>query len=179
MVVGMKKNKNKGKDKVVASLEIGGIITGVILVIIYLIFTLSLMLTIGFLIYFIVSNDNDALIISITFFIFMLLFLLVVILQQWQARRVKLWTQDAVALTAKSSTIGNSYAYTMVFPMKTKKILVQFEYNGRIIRKESGSEHKSRQNNLNGYARLFKKYADREISILYSPKYDQVLILKD
>ena len=40
MVVVMKKNKNKGKDKVVASLEIGGIITGVILVIIYLIFTL-------------------------------------------------------------------------------------------------------------------------------------------
>lgn len=30
-----------------------------------------------------------------------------------------------------------------------------------------------------GYVGCFNKYADREVNILYSPKFDEVMILKD
>lgn len=32
---------------------------------------------------------------------------------------------------------------------------------------------------INGYDKVFWKYVNRKISILYSPKYDQVMFLKD
>ena len=33
--------------------------------------------------------------------------------------------------------------------------------------------------NSNGYFKVLTKYADRKVKILFSPKYEQILILKD
>lgn len=90
-------------------------------------------------------------------------------------KRLKEWLIDAVELQcncvyAEGSVIKNN---------GDCKISVFFEYNGEMHNKTSG---KNKQNPIlpltDGYNRLNKKYVGREFMILYSPKYDEVMIPK-
>lgn len=82
----------------------------------------------------------------------------------------KKWLNDAVELYAKSNGIKKThFAFTDIGMIKLK---VSFEYNGNKIEKYSGSK----QNN--GFDRVFSNYSDKQIKIMYSPKYDEVMILK-
>ena len=84
------------------------------------------------------------------------------------------WQNDFIELHAYSKKI-DSCKYGLFSPIASK-IQVQFRIGDKRIRKDSsfkafgGGE---------GYSNAFNKYANRQIQILYSPKYDQVLILKD
>ena len=59
-----------------------------------------------------------------------------------------------------------------------QKIVLRFRCAGRRIEKYSGGENGERFAER-GYFNILAHYVDREINILYSPKYDQVLILKE
>ena len=70
--------------------------------------------------------------------------------------------------------IGTFWSPTSI--VSTAKIQVAFEFNGQKYSHLSGDNPNKIEK---GYERIWVKYADREINILYSPTYDQVLILKD
>lgn len=78
---------------------------------------------------------------------------------------------DAIKLVAYSKTISNRK-----FGLQPKyyRIEESFTIAGKKCIDVSGSE-----NGAKSYHKIFKSYHDREIEILYSPKFDQVLILKD
>lgn len=88
-------------------------------------------------------------------------------------RQINIWLADAVKLTAYACTIGQYKAPTLP---KGIRIRVTFELNGKKYHKESDIKIFG---GAMGYIASFKKYADRYINILYSPQYDQVMILKD
>jgi len=88
-------------------------------------------------------------------------------------KKIIIWLEDAIEINAYSKKIGEN---RLGFQPKAVKIQVTFMLNGKTYIREStvkvfGGEK--------GYLGTYKKYADREIRILYSPKYDEVLILKD
>lgn len=82
-------------------------------------------------------------------------------------RKIKRWLEDAVLLSAISKKLLSAGIPS------SSKIQIEFVYNGK----------KKKQVSLPGkllqIQTIFSRYADREIQILYSPKYDQVMILKD
>lgn len=59
------------------------------------------------------------------------------------------------------------------FPFRTSAIKVKFKYDGKVYNKLSTYK------GYTSYLAIYNKYADREILIAYSPKYDEVMILKD
>lgn len=82
--------------------------------------------------------------------------------------RIKNWVKDSVELRAKISFVGTEH-----LRVKRTKILVSFSYLGRKIKKFSGDGKNS------GYSSAYNRLIDKEVNILYSPTYDQVLLLKD
>ena len=87
-------------------------------------------------------------------------------------KKVVLWLEDAVKTTAYSSKIDE---WSIGFYPSVIKICVKFSLNGLTYSRESSGTNVGGKP---GYLGVFKRYADKEISILYSPKYDEVLILK-
>ena len=94
--------------------------------------------------------------------------------------KIKLWKQDAVLLKAKSKIVAEqrvpSYGVT---EDKVAKISVTFKYEGKrikIVSEEQGE--KDFFHSKVGFDKLFKEYDDREIDILYSPRFHQVMILE-
>ena len=96
--------------------------------------------------------------------------------------QIKLWLQDVVELNAKSVEIG-TYKYDVAMSRVNKqKIQVSFVYNGNKVTMYSGMpgyEKTYAHNTKAGYEGIFRKFANKYIKILYSPKYNQVLILND
>ena len=91
-------------------------------------------------------------------------------------KEVKLYLENAVLLEARTEDIGNMSVYRRFYD--GTKIRVSFRYNGKVITKESGNPKKAGRIN-NGYDKVFWKYINRTINILYSPQYGQVMLLKD
>jgi hypothetical protein len=87
--------------------------------------------------------------------------------------KIILCLEDAIETTAKSVKIGE---IRLGFQPKSVKIQVRFKVNGKTYIRESTAKVFG---GWEGYLGVYKKYADREICILYSQKYDEVLILKD
>jgi len=84
-------------------------------------------------------------------------------------KKVVLWLEDAIRLRALTMRLDKvSLAY------KPFQIQVNFEFDGRMYQRVSAPG-----NVIKGYHKIFSRYGDREINILYSPKYDEVLIIKD
>ncbi|MBO4989747.1 MAG: hypothetical protein J6D37_05395 [Clostridia bacterium] len=90
-------------------------------------------------------------------------------------RKVDLWLQDAVHLEAKCeemsrSRIGRSGT--------GYKILVRFRYDGKRRTVYSGRRRKGKLMTEGGFGGIYYYYAGRVVDILYSPKYDQVMLLR-
>lgn len=87
-------------------------------------------------------------------------------------KKMMLWMQDAVCLTAHSKTLDrrNHPPHLPEYAIE-----IDFVYNDRLIIKRSGNPEKSKSR----YDTIFGYYTNREIKILYSPSYDEVMILKD
>ena len=81
--------------------------------------------------------------------------------------------EDSVLLKAYSKKLDS---VKFLFLQDTL-IEVSFNYDERNYIKTSKGNMLG-QKQYQGYHRAFSKYADREINILYSPKHDEVLILK-
>ncbi len=95
--------------------------------------------------------------------------------------RIKLFQKDGVELTAISSMPENGVVFDQ--DACKVKLRVEFFYQGEKHVQVSGEKWPyvkiiSGLEGL-GYHKVFKNYEGREINILYSPKYDEVLILAD
>ena len=88
-----------------------------------------------------------------------------------EKRQVRRWLRDAVILKAITKTVDKSTAPYPLF-VKTTAIQIKFSYMGKHYVKRS--EYKGEIRPLY----VFNKYADKEILIAYSPKYDQVMFIK-
>lgn len=87
-------------------------------------------------------------------------------------KRVSVWLDDAVKTTAISSKVGEFRAGSQP---SSVKISVKFGLNGITYTRESTA---TCFGGKPGYLGAFSRYADKQIEVLYSPKYDEVLILK-
>ncbi len=104
---------------------------------------------------------------------FMSLLIVVKIQKEKLSKDVMLWLEDAIEIKAYSQKLGEN---RLGFQPKATKIRVSFNIGGKHFRKDSSL---TPFGGWEGYAGCFNKYADREVNIMYSPKYDEVLILKD
>ena len=86
-------------------------------------------------------------------------------------KKIYLWLDDAVERYA--TTIAIDKRYWLIRP--ATKLKVKFKYKHKNYIMYSGDP----SNGNKGYYKTLSKYADRTIKILYSPSYNQVLILKD
>ena len=180
--------------RIQASLKYGKYFTGKFLIFMYYTFVLTIIATIFTIILMILAPFNaeiyDFLIpIIILFFVGLLLILYMlfnILKHKKLTKHIKEWLKDAIELEAYCKYIDN---FKVMGQPTQVKIQVEFKYNGKKITKLSGDElyHEcknsmypiNKYSTRTGYDWFFKKFADREIKILYSPKYDQVLILKD
>lgn len=105
-------------------------------------------------------------------FVTLSIFLLYLIISDKKLKnKILLWANDAIELKAYSKTIGKEFNMQ---PTLYYQIAVSFVVNGTKHTKTSGEGSDSKKHH-----KIFSQYADREINILYSPKYDEVLVLKD
>lgn len=82
-------------------------------------------------------------------------------------KEIQKWMQDAVVLKA------NVYRLDLLSPVYAPyQIAVRFKYNG--VKREQTQ----RPNIFLGYHKMLAKYVGAKIPIAYSPKYDQVIILR-
>lgn len=101
--------------------------------------------------------------------------LLVILLKNTQhMKRILLWMEDAVELSAFSRKVGETRTS---FNPQIYKIQVEFTYNGKLLHQESTCKPIGGGTEI-GYHRIWKDYLDKKIDILYSPKYEQVMVLK-
>ncbi len=89
------------------------------------------------------------------------------------AKEISKWLEDAQEATAVSRLVGEHY---MGMQPKVGKIEITFWLDGKRYVRESTAKGWGGQK---GYMACFRKYAERNVRILYSAKYDKVMIPKD
>ena len=89
------------------------------------------------------------------------------------AKEIDKWLEDARETTAISRLVGEYY---MGMQPKVGKIEITFWLDGKRYVRESTAKGWGGQK---GYMACFRKYAERNVRILYSAKYDKVMIPKD
>ena len=99
-----------------------------------------------------------------------IIFSLYQLIQQVQLKnKISLWIKDAVELSA-TAIYDKSMNFGILGTLPS--IIVSFSYQDKTYRKKSfGGKRR--------LDRLLQKYINKKIKILYSPTYDEVLILKD
>ena len=99
--------------------------------------------------------------------------LYIIIKDKQNKKHLKMWMQDAIKVEAYSKKCGE---YKWIFLLKGIIIQVVFQVNGeKIVQNSTVKTFTGRV----AYLASFIKYADRKINVLYSPKYNEVMILKD
>jgi len=91
-------------------------------------------------------------------------------------KRIVMWLEDAIEIKAFSKTLATR---SFLLQSKLVKMKVRFKLADVDYVRDSAGKMLGAGKKLEGYHKIFVKYADRKINILYSSKYDQVLILKD
>lgn len=89
------------------------------------------------------------------------------------AKEISKWLEDAQEATAVSRLVGEHY---VGMQPKVGKIEMTFWLDGKRYVRESTAKGWGGQK---GYMGCFRKYAGRNVRILYSAKYDRIMIPKD
>ncbi len=116
--------------------------------------------------------------ISITFGFSVLLFIwFILICRNEKIRKeILLWVEDAIELNAYSKSLG----VKSWFGISLNKLQIEFVIDG--IHYVRTTENECRgvldRGRPVGFFSGLSKYVDKKVKILYSPKYDQVMILK-
>lgn len=85
-------------------------------------------------------------------------------------KKIKKWLEDAVLLDAKCER---------VFDNNLEKVLVTFTHEGKLFSKMSKFRYyKPITSMAIGYSDAYEKLFGHDIKVLYSPKYDEVMIPK-
>ena len=120
------------------------------------------------------SNSKFMIVFGFVFGGFMLLVTLLLFLYINRGKKkATLWLKDAVLLEARCTLLDTSMQVRRSVVVKAAAIRVKFTYNGKKYTKESSYK------GTRAYLPVFNKYADKKITIAYSPKYDQVMLVKD
>ncbi len=106
-------------------------------------------------------------------FAFLALLIYIKIKNDRLKNKIKLWLDDAVTLKAYSQKIDE---HKLGIQPKATKIQVTFTFDNNHYKRQSTYKVFG---GYEGCVGCFNKYADKEVDILYSPKYDEVMILKD
>lgn len=107
-----------------------------------------------------------------------LLFLFIFLKNEKIKKQILKWSDDAIEVYAHSKCVGEQDdPRPFVFGVQYAKIQVTFELDGKHYTKMSGKT--GRLGTDDGFSRLWLKYRDRAIRIMYSRKYDQVIVLND
>lgn len=110
---------------------------------------------------------------NIIFLLILIVPINIIVNDRKNKKRIELWLEDAIETKAYSIKTGEN---KLLFLPKGITIQVRFNINNRNYIRDSTVKVFG---GGKAYLTSFKKYADREINILYSPRYDEVLILKD
>lgn len=105
------------------------------------------------------------------------IWLIIIIRNEKIRKKVVVWIQDAIEISAYAKNIGTKYW----IGVPLVKLQVEFELDGI---KQVRTSEKEKRGVLDlgrpvGYFSGITKFIDKKIDILYSPKYDQVMILKN
>lgn len=87
-------------------------------------------------------------------------------------KKATLWLEDAVVLEAYAKSIGQTLHVRNMIMRTATALEVSFEYDDKRCVRQSTYKGKPL------YLAVFTKYADRKILITYSPKYDEVMLIK-
>lgn len=98
-------------------------------------------------------------------------FLYFILKNKFIKKKVGLWLNDAVELKAYSRETMRIPAG--LFSLRQISIEVVFKYGGEFIIQKNGKQKWLQ------FAPYLVKYANKKINILYSPTYNEVMILKD
>lgn len=104
----------------------------------------------------------------------LLVYILCIVRNEKLKQKISLWLENSVQVKAYSRSIGS---VRLGIQPKQVKIQVDFMIDGKQYSRVSAG--KMLGGGPEGYHKIWAYYADREIDILYSEKYDEVLILKD
>lgn len=99
----------------------------------------------------------------------------VIIKKQRLKKKIYLWLDDAIERYAKTFTIDK----TCDLIRSAVKLKVKISYKKEEYILYSGRSSKISPILAKGYYKVLSKYADKTIKVLYSPKYNEVLFLKN
>lgn len=166
-------------SKIDASLSQGNFITGKKAIFLYLMFVVALSFPLLSVIVLFFPSDLDYTIIfaliggNIMFLALFTVLVYICIKNSRLKQKIIVWLEDAIEIKAYSKKIGEN---RLGFQPKATKIQIVFKFADQTyVRDSAGKVFGGWQ----GYLGTYTKYADREIRILYSPKYDEILILRD
>lgn len=113
------------------------------------------------------------------FLVLQLILLLCLLYYKSEIKKVSKWLDDAVLITATSKQIlAREVEWSdAAFSTPAIKIKVFFKFDNKTYVYES-CDHHSGSACPDGCTYYWRKYADKEVNILYSPKYEEVMILK-
>lgn len=156
------------------------IITLVILTIVML-FAIAFLVTMLSIEHIASQDPNAPFIISMIFLgmVFLVpstIFLVFLIRNEKLRGKIQLYMEDAIVVKAKTKKIDSRYSFP--FFIESSKIQVDFTIDGKHYQRLSRNAL-SKSSDKGGYYPIWSKYVDREITIAYSPKYDEVMILND
>ena len=119
---------------------------------------------------------NGVIVVATIFAIELIIICVVLFYFFHQRKKVKKWLEDAIECEG----------YTEIIDMKKSlratllKLKIDFVMDGEIYTRTTGdSSNLGDYNAMNGYYSGIEKFADKEVKVLYSPKYDEVMILND
>ena len=86
--------------------------------------------------------------------------------------KATLWLEDAIVLEAYAKSVGQTLHVRNMIARTATAIEVSFEYDDKRCVRQSTYKDKPL------YLAVYTKYADKKILIAYSPKYDEVMLIK-
>lgn len=87
-------------------------------------------------------------------------------------KKAALWLKDAVILDAQAKSLGQTLHVRNLIMRTATAIEVSFEYDDKRCVRQSTYKDKPL------YLAVYTKYVDKKILIAYSPKYDEVMLIK-
>lgn len=168
-------------DDIALTLKLGSLSNKKQIILLRCCFIFSILVIIFTVIYFFipqVKHDKMVYFCFVGVFIIAVSFLSFIIFIWHKDRKIKklvlLYLEDAVESIGYCSTVKKT-PFCFITPSSTK-ICVKFKYNGKVLKRVSSVKTAGVPK---GYSCVFDKYTEREFRILYTPKYDDVMILKD
>ncbi len=166
--------------KIIASLTYGKKISRAIMALIYITLLICVFIVVFTIFCAIYYSEYEVLICLFLPLIGIPGLVYIIIVISKENRYIRRWKSDSVILSAYAIEVDRiENRLTNIVKLK---ISVKFIYNGIKMIQESGEKNNKKSSIFYihpGYDAIFLKYVDHPINILYSPTYDQVLLLKD